>query len=166
VSPVGCRRREVTTAGRRVSGGARPRHREAGGAPPALRRARPGALPGPERRGQLRRRVLRPGEPPPLHRLEGPSLPEAALGSLTAIDIDRGEIRWRTTLGEIPELSRLGVPKTGAPSFGGSLVNAGGLVFVATTSNHCSPRRRRGRPPPSRLCSPVGGEAIAPRASA
>jgi quinoprotein glucose dehydrogenase len=56
-------------------------------------------------------------------------------GSLTAIDLDRGDIRWRATLGEIAELSRLGVPKTGAPNIGGSIVTAGGLVFVAATSD-------------------------------
>ena len=55
--------------------------------------------------------------------------------TLTAIDLDSGEFRWQVRLGEIEELTRLGVPKTGAPNIGGSIVTDGGLVFVAATSD-------------------------------
>ena len=56
-------------------------------------------------------------------------------GQLTAVDLGSGEIRWRVTLGEFEELSRRGVPKTGTPNIGGSLVTAGGLVFIGATSD-------------------------------
>jgi glucose dehydrogenase len=57
-------------------------------------------------------------------------------GQLTAIDLATGDVRWRVTLGEFAELTRRGVPKTGTPNIGGSLVTAGGLVFIAATSDH------------------------------
>jgi quinoprotein glucose dehydrogenase len=56
-------------------------------------------------------------------------------GALTAVDLGSGEIRWRVTLGEFEELTKRGVPKTGAPNIGGSIVTAGGLVFVAATND-------------------------------
>lgn len=56
-------------------------------------------------------------------------------GSLTAIDLNKGEIRWRTVLGEFDELTKRGVPKTGTPNIGGSIVTAGGLVFIAATND-------------------------------
>jgi quinoprotein glucose dehydrogenase len=57
-------------------------------------------------------------------------------GQLTAVDLSTGEIRWRETLGEFEELTKRGVPKTGTPNIGGSLSTAGGLVFIAATSDH------------------------------
>ncbi len=54
---------------------------------------------------------------------------------LTAIDLDRGEFRWRSILGVDDGLSKRGVPPTGAPNIGGSLVTAGGLVFIAATND-------------------------------
>jgi len=56
-------------------------------------------------------------------------------GHLTAIDLDKGEFRWRITLGEYDELTKRGVPQTGTPNLGGSLVTAGGLVFIAATND-------------------------------
>jgi quinoprotein glucose dehydrogenase len=38
-------------------------------------------------------------------------------------------------LGEHPELMQKGVPKTGTLNVGGSIATAGGLVFVAATSD-------------------------------
>jgi glucose dehydrogenase len=57
-------------------------------------------------------------------------------GQLTAVDLNTGELRWREILGEFPELTKRGVPKTGTPNIGGSLSTAGGLVFIAATSDH------------------------------
>jgi len=51
-------------------------------------------------------------------------------GLLNAIDVNRGEINWKTTLGEYAELTERGVPQTGTESLGGTIVTAGGLVFV------------------------------------
>jgi len=56
-------------------------------------------------------------------------------GWLTAVDLDAGEFRWRTILGEFDELTARGIPKTGTPNIGGTIVTAGGLVFVAATND-------------------------------
>ncbi len=56
-------------------------------------------------------------------------------GSLTAIDLKTGEFRWRVTLGEFDELKARGVPRTGTPNIGGSVVTAGGLLFIGATND-------------------------------
>ena len=56
-------------------------------------------------------------------------------GSLYAVDLNTGEIRWHSTLGEFDELKQRGIPKTGTPNIGGSMVTDGGLVFIAATSD-------------------------------
>ena len=56
-------------------------------------------------------------------------------GQLTAIDLGRGEIVWQSVLGEYPELTARGIPPTGTENFGGSIVTAGGLVFIAGTKD-------------------------------
>ncbi|MBT9333372.1 pyrroloquinoline quinone-dependent dehydrogenase [Paracidobacterium acidisoli] len=56
-------------------------------------------------------------------------------GSLTAIDLDTGAFRWQSTLGVVDSLIAKGVPPTGAPNLGGSLVTAGGLVFIGATDD-------------------------------
>lgn len=54
-------------------------------------------------------------------------------GTLNAIDLDKGTIAWTRTLGAFPELTKAGVPETGTENYGGPIVTAGGLVFVAAT---------------------------------
>jgi len=56
-------------------------------------------------------------------------------GMLSAIDLNTGEYRWRSILGEFDELKARGVPRTGAPNIGGAIVTAGGLVFIGATSD-------------------------------
>jgi quinoprotein glucose dehydrogenase len=56
-------------------------------------------------------------------------------GHLTAIDLDKGEFRWRIPLGEHDELTKRGIAPTGTPNIGGSLVTAGGLLFIAATND-------------------------------
>jgi quinoprotein glucose dehydrogenase len=56
-------------------------------------------------------------------------------GFLTAIDLDTGEFRWRSVLGVVDALLAKGIPPTGAPNIGGSLVTAGGLVFIGATND-------------------------------
>ncbi len=51
-------------------------------------------------------------------------------GLLTAIDLSRGEFVWQVPLGEYPELTVRGIPQTGTENFGGTIVTAGGLVFI------------------------------------
>ncbi len=56
-------------------------------------------------------------------------------GELVAVNTRTGDIAWRSTLGTIPALEELGVKNTGAPSLGGSIATAGGLVFIAGTND-------------------------------
>lgn len=56
-------------------------------------------------------------------------------GLLTAINLNTGEFAWQVPLGEHPELTARGVPQTGTETFGGSIVTAGGLVFIAGTKD-------------------------------
>jgi len=54
-------------------------------------------------------------------------------GTLNAIDLNTGEYLWRVPLGEYPELRKKGLPPTGTESYGGPLVTAGGVLFIAGT---------------------------------
>jgi quinoprotein glucose dehydrogenase len=56
-------------------------------------------------------------------------------GVLTALDLNAGEIAWQVPLGEHPELTARGIPRTGTETFGGTIVTAGGLVFIAGTKD-------------------------------
>ena len=56
-------------------------------------------------------------------------------GQLNAIDLSGGEFVWRVTLGEYPELTARGIPPTGTENFGGSIVTAGGLIFIGGTKD-------------------------------
>ncbi|MEW5976206.1 MAG: pyrroloquinoline quinone-dependent dehydrogenase [Acidobacteriota bacterium] len=56
-------------------------------------------------------------------------------GKLVAVDLNKGEIAWSSTLGIVPELSEKKVSPTGAPNLGGSIVTAGGLVFIGSTND-------------------------------
>lgn len=56
-------------------------------------------------------------------------------GFLTAIDLDHGTFRWRSVLGVEDALLAKGLPPTGAPNIGGSIVTAGGLVFIGATND-------------------------------
>ncbi|WP_149274261.1 outer membrane protein assembly factor BamB family protein [Pareuzebyella sediminis] len=54
-------------------------------------------------------------------------------GTLSAIDLNQGTIKWQIPLGEYEELTAKGIPKTGTANYGGPVVTAGGLVFIAAT---------------------------------
>jgi quinoprotein glucose dehydrogenase len=56
-------------------------------------------------------------------------------GHLTAIDLDRGEFRWRSVLGSMEALETKGARGTGTANLGGPIVTAGGLVFIAATND-------------------------------
>lgn len=53
-------------------------------------------------------------------------------GELVAVNINNGEIAWRSTLGGFPELEEKGI-KTGTPNLGGGINTAGGLIFIGAT---------------------------------
>lgn len=54
-------------------------------------------------------------------------------GTLHAIDLNTGEYRWTVPLGEYPELVAQGLPPTGTENYGGPLVTAGGVLWIAAT---------------------------------
>ena len=56
-------------------------------------------------------------------------------GTLSAIDLNTGEYRWRIPLGEFAELTARGMPNTGTEQYGGPIVTAGGLLFIAATQD-------------------------------
>jgi quinoprotein glucose dehydrogenase len=55
-------------------------------------------------------------------------------GTLNAINLNSGELVWKTELGEYPELKQKGI-KTGTENYGGPVVTAGGVVFIAATKD-------------------------------
>ena len=56
-------------------------------------------------------------------------------GTLSAIDLNTGEYRWRIPLGEFAALTARGIPVTGTEQYGGPMVTRGGLVFIAATQD-------------------------------
>src|SRR5712664_4266271 len=54
-------------------------------------------------------------------------------GTLSAIDLNSGEYRWRIPLGEFAALTARGIAVTGTEQYGGPIVTRGGLVFIAAT---------------------------------
>ena len=56
-------------------------------------------------------------------------------GSLNAIDLTTGELKWKQPLGEIEELTAMGIPPTGNRNFGGCIATAGNLIFIAAATD-------------------------------
>jgi len=55
-------------------------------------------------------------------------------GTLNALDLKTGKYLWQIPFGEYPELTAKGMPDTGSENYGGPIVTAGGLLFIAATS--------------------------------
>lgn len=54
-------------------------------------------------------------------------------GNLTALDLSAGKIAWQIPLGDYPQVLAAGGRGLGAENYGGPIVTAGGLVFIAAT---------------------------------
>lgn len=54
-------------------------------------------------------------------------------GTLTAVDLNTGQHRWQVPLGEYKELTKKGISPTGTDNYGGPLVTASGLIFIAAS---------------------------------
>lgn len=55
-------------------------------------------------------------------------------GTLNAINLNTGELVWKDTLGDYPELKAKGI-HSGTENYGGPVVTAGGLIFIAATKD-------------------------------
>jgi quinoprotein glucose dehydrogenase len=56
-------------------------------------------------------------------------------GQLSALNLHTGEYEWQIPLGEFKELSAKGIPPTGTENYGGPVVTAGGVLFIAATKD-------------------------------
>jgi quinoprotein glucose dehydrogenase len=65
---------------------------------------------------------------------EGYPAVEPPWGTLNAINLETGDYVWKNTFGEFPELVAKGMRNTGSENYGGPLVTAGGLLFIAATN--------------------------------
>jgi len=56
-------------------------------------------------------------------------------GTLNAVDLNTGQIKWKVPLGEYEELTARGIPVTGTENYGGPVVTAGGVIFIGASSD-------------------------------
>ena len=66
--------------------------------------------------------------------LEGYPAVSPPWGTLQAIDLNNGRVVWKETLGDHPDMKAKGI-HSGTENWGGSVVTAGGLVFIAATND-------------------------------
>jgi quinoprotein glucose dehydrogenase len=66
---------------------------------------------------------------------EGYPAVDTPWGTLSAIDLNTGKTVWKQTLGDYPELKAKGI-HSGTENYGGAAVTAGGLLFIAATSDN------------------------------
>ncbi|ULQ54706.1 PQQ-binding-like beta-propeller repeat protein [Flavihumibacter fluvii] len=56
-------------------------------------------------------------------------------GTINAIDLNTGEYVWKVPFSEYEELKKKGIPVTGRENYGGPVVTAGGVLFIAATAD-------------------------------
>jgi glucose dehydrogenase len=54
-------------------------------------------------------------------------------GTLNAIDLSTGKYLWKVPLGNYPALAAKGMTDTGTENYGGPVVTASGVLFIAAT---------------------------------
>ena len=69
---------------------------------------------------------------------EGYPMIEPPWGTLSAIDLNTGQLLWQVPHGDFPEIDRsaltpYGLERTGSEQYGGPIVTGGGLIFIAAT---------------------------------
>jgi quinoprotein glucose dehydrogenase len=55
-------------------------------------------------------------------------------GTLNALDLNSGQMRWKIPFGEFPDLAAKGLKNTGSDNYGGPVVTAGGVLFIGATN--------------------------------
>ena len=66
---------------------------------------------------------------------DGVPITTPPFGTLTAIDVGAGEIRWQVPLGDYAHLAEKGITGAGTENYGGAVVTAGGLLFIAASAD-------------------------------
>ena len=56
-------------------------------------------------------------------------------GKLTAIDLNTGLHKWQVALGDVKKYKDQGLPSTGTENYGGPIVTASGLIFIAASKD-------------------------------
>ncbi len=56
-------------------------------------------------------------------------------GRLTAIDMNTGQHKWQVPLGEIEQYKKRGIPNSGTENYGGPILTATGVLFIAATED-------------------------------
>lgn len=57
-------------------------------------------------------------------------------GTITAIDLNTGNIQWQVPLGEDPQFKKMGISNSGMFNRGGMIATAGGLLFIGATGDN------------------------------
>ena len=58
-------------------------------------------------------------------------------GTLAAVEIETGKIRWQVPLGSVRDLAPVPIPwKAGTPNIGGPITTAGGVTFIAAAMDY------------------------------
>jgi len=56
-------------------------------------------------------------------------------GTLNAVDLNTGALKWKVPLGEYRQLTARGIPPTGTENYGGPVVTAGGIILIGATAD-------------------------------